>query len=479
MYRIILLLISAQLILTFNTLSQHKFYSKQDSLDYRHYSLILSKGYSFSVENGAVKRVLVDSSYLESDKYIPYDSALKIIRSIPKFSYSTHSPNKEFTSLKELNETNQYDSITQLSISGKSNTKLPLLRIIKCKNLKEIELVGTNIRKIPWMLNWKVFGLDSLKTIRVYNHAPGVKLKFAKNDNIEKFVFRDSPYSPAPHFYKLKNLIEVDLVQNDFAPDTKFNFEKFKKLDHLNLSKNSISIKNLAKDTVHSLGHLILSFNNLQSVDQEIGYFKDLTDLQLAENDIVSENIDLALGTLTNLEILSFYKNELDSIPPFIFNLNNLIELDLYYNEIEKLPSQLGELTKLERLYIAHNKFYSIPESVGKLRSLKEFYIHHNRVSYLPQSIGNLEHITDFHIQNNYFQGFPEFVLNYRKLEDLDVSNNEIEKLPKEILQLENLKYLWMKGITFLATDKAEANDIKNTLESLQKKGVKVSIDLE
>jgi Leucine-rich repeat (LRR) protein len=329
-------------------------------------------------------------------------------------------------------------------------------------------------------LNWKILGLDSLKTIRIYNHARGKTIKLKKNNSIEELVFRDNPYSPIPkNMYKLSSLKEVDFVRNDFPAKSQFHLEKCEKLKRINLSKNNVLIENLANDTVKSLQNLILSFNTIERVPKEIGYFKNLKELQLAENNIKSKYINSAISSLENLTSLSFYKNKLDSLPSSIFQLDSLKELDLYFNEISILPSEIGNLSQLERFYIAHNKFYNIPESIGKLKSLKEFYIHHNRISYLPESISYLENITDFHLQNNYFQGFPDFVLNFKNLEDLDISYNNIESLPLEIIELKKLKLLWMKGITFNASNKEQANEIKETIESLQKRGVKVSIDLD
>jgi len=349
---------------------------------------------------------------------------------------------------------------------------------LKCKNLQEIELVNTSVKKIPWLLNWSIFGLDSLETIRIYNHAPSKRIKFKKNTTVTELVYRDSPYSPLPkNIHKLKNVKEIDLARNDFREDAKFHLDKFQNLEHLNLSRNSINLSNLAEDTVRHLKYIVLSFNNLTTIPTEIGFLKNLVELQFAENGIKSEGIHPALGSLKKLEVLSFYRNDLDSIPPFIFELRNLKELDLYYNRIEKMPEELGNLKNLERFYIAHNRFYGIPESIGELKSLKEFYIHHNRVSYLPESIANLKKITDFHIHNNYFQGFPKFILNYEKLEDLDISFNEIHEFPAELVKLNKLKYLWMRGITFEASGKEEAEDLKNTLETLQKNGVKISIE--
>jgi Leucine-rich repeat (LRR) protein len=458
----------------------YKFYSKQDSIDYNHYSLIMRNGYKISVEDGVFKRELVDSSYQDPEKFISWDSAYSLSKQIPKFEYYIRSQSESHLVSDQLKNHNQYDTITHISFEGLDIKRLPIFKLLKCKNLKEIELVNTSVKKIPWLLNWKIFGLDSLETIRIYNHAPGERIKFKKNTNIKELVYRDSPYSPIPNnFHKLKNVKEIDFARNDFRPNTKFHLENLKNLEHLNLSRNNIDLQNLANDSVQNLKYIVLSFNNLTSVPKEIGLLKDLVDLQFAENEIKSDQIHHALGSLKNLEVLSFYKNDLDSLPPFIFDLKNLIELDLYFNQIEKLPEELGNLKNLERLYVAHNRFFSIPESIGDLHSLREFYIHHNRVSYLPESIADLEHITDFHIHNNYFQGFPDFILNYKKLEDLDISFNEIHKFPPEILKLDQLKYLWMRGITFEASSKEEAEELKNTLETLQQNGVKVSIELE
>jgi Leucine-rich repeat (LRR) protein len=440
----------------------------------------MRNGYKISVENGVIKRELIDSSYQDSENFIDYHSAYALQRKIEKFDYYIRKQSENHTKAIDLKNHPRYDTITHISFEGRDLKRLPLFALLKCKNLKEIELVNTSIKKIPWLLNWSIFGLDSLETIRIYNHAPDKQIKFKKNTNVTELVYRDSPYSPIPKdYHKLKNVEEIDFARNDFRGNNKFHLQKLQHLEHLNLSRNNIELNKLASDTVLNLKYIVLSFNNLSSIPKEIGLLKDLVDLQFAENNIKSDLIHPALGTLKHLEVLSFYKNDLDDLPHFIFNLENLIELDLYFNQIEILPKEIGNLKNLERLYIAHNRFYSVPSTIGELKSLKEFYIHHNRISYLPESLAGLQHITDFHIHHNYFQGFPEFILNYQQLEDLDVSFNEIHKFPPELVELEQLKYLWMRGITFEASGKEEAEQLKNTLETLQQKGVKVSIELD
>ncbi|MBK6263986.1 hypothetical protein JKA74_02970 [Marivirga sp. S37H4] len=454
----------------------YKFYSEEDSIKHRHYDLILKRGHGITVENGKAKLVIIDSSYMEST--ISRDSALKMIRQIPKFTLYTHEPSEGYSTLEELQSSKQKDTITHLSISGKAINKLPIWQILKCKNLKEIELTGTSIKKIPWLLNWNLFGLDSLQTLKIYNHETMKPLKFTKNTHIENLVYRDNPFSPLPeNFQLLKNVKEIDFVRNDFRNTPNLEINKLKQLKKINLSHNSLKIQDLAVDTAHSVRNIILSFNGLTAVPKEIGYFKNLTDLQLAENDIVSANIDPALGHLKRLQMLSFYKNDLTELPEFLFHSSELKELDLYFNRIEKVPESIGSLIKLERLFLANNNIFSLPASIGNLVALKELYLHHNRISYLPKSICRLTNITDFHINNNYFHEFPNCILSFTKLEDLDISNNKISTIPVELKQLKSLQYLWIRGITFEANGKEQAEEIRDIIAYLQKKGVKVGIE--
>lgn len=456
----------------------YKFYSAKDSIRYHHFTMVLSKGKSIAMENGKAVFVVTDSSYLKTE--IPRDSAISELKKIRKFQYLPHTADEESTNYTQLINSNRKDTITHLSFSEDEFKSFPIFQILKCKNLQEIELIGSSVKKLPWLLNWKFFGLDSLKKISIYNYANKKPFRFSKNKNISQLVYRDSPYAPAPKNYqKLKNLEVLDFVRNDFQSTEKFGLHRLKKLKSVNLSNNSIVIKNLAKDTAKSIRKLILSFNKLDAVPKEVGYFPSLIELQLAENNIISQNIDPAIGSLVKLEMLSFYKNNLTEVPEYLFNSPDLIEFDIYYNNVESLPEALSSATKLERLFLANNRIYQIPEKLGNLKRLKELYLHHNRISYLPESMDELKKITDFHINNNYLKAFPICVLSFTDLKDLDISNNEIHSIPEEITSLKNLKYLWLRGITFEAESKAKAESIKLTLEQLQKQGVKVSLALD
>jgi len=475
------LLIFWPLITSINVQAQSrgiKFYSDADSVRYEELQLMINGGREMVIENGKFVIKITDSTLLERD--FNRDSLFKLVKEIRTYRYLTYDPNEDYANQEEFQGSNRKDTIQYISFSGQDLKKLPLFDLLKCKNLRTVELVNTSVEKIPWLLNWSIFKLDSLKTIKVFNHQSANPLKFTKNTHFTKIDYSESPYAPLPKgISKVKKLEKLDLVRNDLHDVSTLKLSKLKNLKELNLSRNNIQINQIARSEIKSLSNLILSYCSLESIPTQIKYFPNLKELQLAENKIKSENIAPEIANLKELEILSFYKNDLTFLPVWIFELNQLEELDLYYNTIEIVPQEIGQLKKLERLYLANNRLYNIPDEIGKLAHLKELYLKHNRISYLPNTLCKLEKITDFHINDNYIQGFPECILAFKQLRDLDISNNEIHSIPSELLDLEKLKLLWMRGITFEASNREEAKSIKNTIEGLQKKGVKVSLDLE
>ncbi|MFT4740904.1 MAG: Leucine-rich repeat (LRR) protein [Marivirga sp.] len=455
-----------------------KFYKQEDSIKYQQISMMMSQGRSISVINGKAIFKIVDSSYMNTA--FNYDSLYQLLKEVPIYGYLSMTPNPDFCTLSELKQSTRKDTITHLSLSGKALKRLPIINILKCKTLKEIEITGASIRKIPWVLNWRLFGLDSLHRLNIYNYEGGKPFKFSKNTQLKRLVYRENPRAPFPlGIRKLKNIEELNLVRNDFKKEVTFNLGSFVRLKEVNLSYNAIDINNLTSKNNDTLESLLLRFCKLTEVGDGIGYFKNLKELQLSENKITAPNISPNISLLKELQILSFYNNELDSLPTSILAYPKLIELDLYHNQIDKIPSEISQLRQLKKLYLANNTIYSIPEEIGELTELEELYLKHNRISYLPNSLSKLSKITDFHINNNYLQAFPECILSFKNLQDLDVSFNNIHSLPPALLTLPNLKLLWMRGITFEARNQEEALSIKNTLEGLEAKGVKISVELD
>ena len=90
------------------------------------------------------------------------------------------------------------------------------------------------------------------------------------------------------------------------------------------------------------------------------------------------------LGSLTNLEGLSLWDNQLTgSIPSSLGSLTNLVHLVLGDNQLTgSIPSSLGSLTNLVQLVLDYNQLTgSIPSSLGSLTNLETLWLSGNQLT--------------------------------------------------------------------------------------------------
>lgn len=122
-----------------------------------------------------------------------------------------------------------------------------------------------------------------------------------------------------------------------------------------------------------------------------------VVELILRENNLTGE-LPAALGGLTELRFLSFFKN---------FDLTGV------------LPAELGNLSKLGWLELQMNSWTGV----------------------LPEELGNLKELTYLGITSDYFdpQPFPDWLCTLTKLEDIRMSCNFTGNLPAEMANLSNL----------------------------------------
>ena len=94
--------------------------------------------------------------------------------------------------------------------------------------------------------------------------------------------------------------------------------------------------------------------------------------------------IPAELGSLTNLQTLYLYSNELSgAIPKELGSLTYLGSLDLSDNQLSgEIPAELGSLTLLEALYLSGNQLSGeIPAELGSLTLLEALYLSGNQLS--------------------------------------------------------------------------------------------------
>jgi len=102
---------------------------------------------------------------------------------------------------------------------------------------------------------------------------------------------------------------------------------RFKNLQYLDISKNTIKELSDSIDQLQNLQVLICSKTSLERVPKEIGKLTHLRYLNLNQNEL--EGLPPQIGNLENLEILDLWSNNLSEFPPTLAQLKNLKVLDL------------------------------------------------------------------------------------------------------------------------------------------------------
>lgn len=197
----------------------------------------------------------------------------------------------------------------------------------------------------------------------------------------------------------------------DFA-DLQLN----KKLKHLIIleigyaNKNLYNVENLLQ-YCNNLQRLILIYDNLYNIPQNIISLSLLTYLNLSNNK------------------LSFICN--DNI---FKNLTNLIHLNLSNNELLYLPSSIANLTQLKKLQLQFNQLH------------EDYYDDNdddkNNKYCCSNLISNLKMLTSLSLSNNELVNFK--CTNCTNLTFLDLSWNHLQKVPQGIFKLKNLTTLYL-----------------------------------
>lgn len=114
---------------------------------------------------------------------------------------------------------------------------------------------------------------------------------------------------------------------------------------------------------------LVLRKQHLKSFPKEILKFKNLQYLDVSKNSIAE--LPDSLGTLTDLQYFACSKTGLQRVTKEIGKLTNLTYLNLNQNDLEYLPPQIGNLEKLEYLDLWSNNFNEYPSTFASLKALR------------------------------------------------------------------------------------------------------------
>ncbi|XP_075427050.1 DISP complex protein LRCH3 isoform X3 [Ascaphus truei] len=169
------------------------------------------------------------------------------------------------------------------------------------------------------------------------------------------------------------------------------------------LSRNRLS--EIPAEICHyvSLESLNLYQNCIRYVPEATLNLQALTFLNISRNQLTS--LPAHLCSLP-LKVLIASNNKLDSLPEEIGLLRQLTELDVSCNDIQVIPTQIGKLESLRDLNIRRNHLLRLPEEVAEL-PLVRLDFSCNNVTVIPVCYRNLRHLQTITLDNNPLQSPP------------------------------------------------------------------------
>ena len=286
---------------------------------------------------------------------------------------------------------------------------------------------------------------------------PFLSILALNDNNIE--TLPDLPY-PCNN-----QLVKLDLKRNKLK-ELPFIYLCMARIEQLLLLKNEIirftfwdeedPSKYLTAATESNLKILILSENLLETIPEELGQFRRMTELKCKRNRIESfpanwhlssrlEEIDLSSNMLgfiafqhppglwkMTLHTLLLASNKFTWIPQFVPKLRMLLNLDLNNNDLHNFPADPLWECQLSELKIANN---------------------HRLFPHEQYGISNNLHVEIMR---------PNLACFEKTLFSLDISNNDLFEVPAFVHSLKNLRFLYLNHNPNL-------NDLPPELSLLQK----------
>lgn len=235
-----------------------------------------------------------------------------------------------------------------------------------------------------------------------------------------------------------------------------------------------------------NLSKLLLNFPNLlwlnaDSCDnEELGSvdwtkLKKLRHLSLCNNKITI--ISSTLFELDSLIFLNLSNNELRKLPENIERLSNIETLNLSHNRLKKLPENFGNLAFIRVLYLQYNDIETLPESFVKLRnSFATLDISNTKLRTLPAYLSNFcftmdwdepIHLIAYDLKNIKYLPDKKYIKASDLNEDYITFYNQyswILKINAEIAQKKDSLFLLKNNLAFYNKKIEKVKDSLNGL---------------
>ncbi|XP_063943472.1 receptor-like protein 7 [Daucus carota subsp. sativus] len=325
-------------------------------------------------------------------------------------------------------------------------------------NLTNLRLLALSNNKFIGSLPQWFFHHPSLEKLYLgLNGFTGQLYEFdPSKSQLRTFICENNQLSgPIPQsFSQLLNLTELDFSSNNFSGVLDFNymFSRLRYLDSLDLSHNSLSVRNASLDTLPpKLRKLGLSSCKIKdfahfSKDAKTSLFW----VDLSNNDIDGE-IPLWMGSVYYYLNVSHNRliGGIEQLP-----WNNIIYLDLHSNMLNgSLPAFICDSSNLEILNLSNNNLSGVlPDCSKKLTSIRVFDLRMNKIQgNIPATLSNFRSLETINLNGNNLQGrIPSSFAEFEYLKLLDLGSNQInDTFPQCLEGLPKLQVLVLRSNRF------------------------------
>ncbi len=169
-------------------------------------------------------------------------------------------------------------------------------------------------------------------------------------------------------------------------------------------------------------------------------------------------NLTTARQHLAQVTTLILDGQQLEQIPPEVWQMPQLETLDLRRNAIKVLPETLSELKALKFLLLGKNQLQQIPAQ--SLPNLVQIDLSANRFTDFPAVLAQSNLLQKINFSSNRLHKFPN--LTFSALKELNLSGNKIATFLLSATFLPKLEKLYLSG---------------NRLEKLEIEGIFSSLD--
>ncbi|KAG6529038.1 leucine-rich repeat receptor-like serine/threonine-protein kinase BAM1 [Zingiber officinale] len=278
----------------------------------------------------------------------------------------------------------------------------------------------------------------------------------------------------SPAVGRLGHLLNLSAASNSFSGPIPSELSRLVSLRHLNLSNNIFNgtfpsslarLKNLVVLDLYNnnltgplptevselpnLRHLHLGGNFFTGIiPPEFGRWEFLEYLAVSGNELVG-SLPREIGNLTRLRQLyvGYFNSFEGGIPPEIGGLSSLVRLDMANCGLTgEIPPELGNLRNLDTLFLQVNGLSNnLPPEIGRLGSLKSMDLSNNALSgEIPSTFAELRNLTLLNLFRNKLHGsIPDFLGNLPALEVLQLwENNFTGNIPRRLGQSGRLQIL-------------------------------------